>query len=471
MRRVTTSPPDDGSARAPSPPGQGADARAEVKKALPLQLELPAPAAPGAKVAPAAPRKRRGAGRVVVRVVAAVVAIVALGAVAVVFVLPWYVRRACVESAASHGIALAIDDVRVDASGFRLVGVSAHADAIPGVLARAATVHVETSGLTPRKLTALGAELTLEGRWSTVADAFAKWRASPVGGEGGAWAPATLVVEGAHVAWTAPVSDDAHIDATHVHMELSWGGGDVEMHARSDGVNVAFSGGALGPWRVDIDRTPGSSRVRIALDPGVPDSCTVLVVADQDRTTQVDVIVPRSPLARLGVPPRLIGLRGKDLQAEATIHYDALGASRSRTTAKGAVYGIESAGLPRPLDVSFEGEASGDPAAGLDVKRARLAAGPLVGALTGTVKTFDDGFRVDLGWSAGPVPCAAFDAPLAEGQPFDIAYQLRKLAEATGLTQLTGDVRATGTLALDSRDLGGTALTFSPQTTCSLKFF
>jgi hypothetical protein len=304
-----------------------------------------------------------------------------------------------------------------------------------------------------------------------VAADFAKWRASPTGGQGGAWAPATLVVDGAHVAWTAPVSDDAHVDATHVHMELAWGGRDIEMHARSDGVNVTFTGGALGPWRIDLDRTAGSSRMRIALDPGVPDSCTVLVVADDERTTQVDVLVPRSPLARLGVSPQLIGLRGKDLQAEAEIHYDALGASRSRVTAKGAFHGIEGAGLPRPLDVSFEGDATGDPAAGLDVKRARLAAGPLVGAMTGTVRTFDDGFRVDLGWSAGPVPCAAFDAPLAEGQPFDIAYQLRKLAEATGLTQLTGDVRASGTLSFDSRDLGGTRFSFAPETTCGIKLF
>ena len=405
------------------------------------------------------------------RIVAAVVALVALAVVGVLFVLPWYVRRQCIEAAAAHGITLGIDDVKVDPSGFRLVGVTARADAIPGVRAHAAAVNVETSGLTPHKMTALGGELTLQGRWSAVASAFSKWRASPTGGQGGEWAPAMLVVDGARVTWTAPLSDDARIDATQAHVEITWGGRDAEVHARSDGVTVSFTGGALGPWRVDLDRTPGTSRMRVALDPGVPDACTVLVVGDDDRTTQVDVVVPRSPLARLGVPPALVGLQGKSLQAEAQVHYDALGPARSRTTAKGAIYGIEGASLPRPLDVSFEGEAAGDPDAGLDVKKARLAAGPLVGALTGTVKTFDDGFRMDLGWSAGPVPCAAFDTPLAEGQPFDIAYQLRKLAEAAGITKLTGDVKATGTLAFDSRDLGGTRLSFSPVTTCSLAIF
>ncbi len=84
------------------------------------------------------------------------------------------------------------------------------------------------------------------------------------------------------------------------------------------------------------------------------------------------------------------------------------------------------------------------------------------------MKTYVDGFRIDLAWHAGPVPCAAFDAPLGPGQPFDIAYQLRKLAESAGLTRLKGDVSASATLAFDSRDLGATAVTFEPKTTCDI---
>jgi hypothetical protein len=336
---------------------------------------------------------------------------------------------------------------------------------------QAPEVDVETSGLRPRKMTVRGAELTLDGRASGVDAALAKWRASPRGGQDGAWTPEELVVEGSRVVWTGLIGDSARVEAADVHLDVAWEGGASELHARSDKVTLGVPGGTLGPWRVDVDRAPGTSRVRVALDPAVPEACTVLVVGDDDRTTSVDVAVPRSPLGHLGVPPTLLGLHGKDLQVAATMHYDAQGPSRAEASAKGGLYGIEAPGIPRPFDVAWDGGASGDPAAGLDVKKARLAVGPLVGALTGTLKRFDDGFRLDLAWSAGPVPCRAFDAPLPEGQPFDIAYELRQLAQATGLTKLSGDVSARGTLAFDSRDLAATRVDFAPDARCQIALF
>jgi hypothetical protein len=127
--------------------------------------------------------------------------------------------------------------------------------------------------------------------------------------------------------------------------------------------------------------------------------------------------------------------------------------------------------LPRPLDVTWEASAAGDPRKGMDVKKARLAAGPLVGAMTGTVTSFEDGFRVDLAWGADAVPCNAFDAPLDGAQPFDIAYQLRKLAEATGITKVSGEVSARGTATFDSRDLASTRLAFVPTVSCQVALF
>ena len=91
-----------------------------------------------------------------------------------------------------------------------------------------------------------------------------------------------------------------------------------------------------------------------------------------------------------------------------------------------------------------------------------------MGSAHGTLKTFDDGFRLDLAWAAGPVPCAAFDAPLGPGEPFDIAYELRKLAESAGVARVHGDVTASATLAFDSRDLGSTAVHFVPTTNCDV---
>jgi len=170
------------------------------------------------------------------------------------------------------------------------------------------------------------------------------------------------------------------------------------------------------------------------------------------------------------VPPELLGLHGRALQAEAAAHYAAVGADRGEATSKGGLYGIE-AGLPAPLDVSWDGSATGDRRSGLDVKKARLAVGPMVGTMTGTLKTFDDGFRVDLAWTGTPVPCAAFEAPLGAGNPFDVAFQLRKLAEGVGLAKVAGEVSARGELTFDSRDLGAARVEFKPEVKCQVALF
>jgi hypothetical protein len=115
--------------------------------------------------------------------------------------------------------------------------------------------------------------------------------------------------------------------------------------------------------------------------------------------------------------------------------------------------------------------ASGEPRAGLDVRNARLALGPLVGSVTGTLKRFDDGFRLDLAWRAGPVPCQAFNTPLGAGAPFDIGYELRKLSEATEIARAAGRVAARASMVFDSRDLGGTRLDFSPEAKCPTTLF
>jgi hypothetical protein len=392
-----------------------------------------------------------------------------LAAVAFTFVVPRYVRAACIEQARSHGIVLTMEDVSVELSRFRLVRVTMTALDLPQAHLSAPEVEVETSFLQPKKVTAKGMELSIEGRWEALAASFDKWGSSDHGFKGSSWAAlAPVVTDGSRIVWRDPVGDGVRVEAAGVHADLAWRDGGTVLHTSSDNVSLVVPGGTFGPWRVDVDRGPGTSRTCVALDPGVPGMCTVLVVGDGDVTTAVDVVQPRSPVTRLGVPLALLGLHGKDLQVDATVHYATRGATRADASIKGALHGLEAPGIPRPLDVTWEGSLVGDPSAGVDVRQARLAIGPLVGGVKGTFKRYDDGFRVNLAWQAGPVPCAAFDMPLQSGQPFDIAYQLRKLAESAGLTKLTGDVKATATLTFDSRDLGLTAGRFSPEATCSL---
>ncbi|HEX3343363.1 MAG TPA: hypothetical protein VHS09_02270, partial [Polyangiaceae bacterium] len=79
--------------------------------------------------------------------------------------------------------------------------------------------------------------------------------------------------------------------------------------------------------------------------------------------------------------------------------------------------------------------------------------------------------RVDLAWTASPVPCSAFEAPLGGGNPLDVAFQLRKLAEGVGLAKVAGDVGARGSLAFDSRDLGSARVDFKPEVKCQVALF
>jgi hypothetical protein len=396
----------------------------------------------------------------------AVVVVAIAGVAAAALLLPEYVRRACVAEAAAHGIVLAIDVAKVSRAGLVLVGVKATATDIPGASVTAPEVQIETQALHPQKVTATGMAISLDGPWSDVAAAFARWRASEHGGQGGAWAPVSLVVDRSRIVWRGPIGENARVQAAGLHLDATWSDEDSTIHATSSFVTVAVPAGTLGPWRVDLDREAGASRVRVALDPGVPDACTVLVISNDQTVTSADVVVPRSPIARLGIPAAVLGLSG-DIQLEARVRYAILG-PRLSATAKGGLYGAAMPGVPRAIDVAWDATASGDRRGSIDLKDARVAVGPLVGPARGTLRTFDDGFRLDLAWHAAPVPCAAFDTPLEPSQPFDVAYQLRKLAQSTGLARIRGEVNASATLAFDSRDLGATVMTFAPKADCAV---
>lgn len=450
----------------------------EPYKPLPLQLDLPArkpqPLPPEAAVKPWSSLfpERAAVLRAVGRGLAGAAVAAVVAAVAVVYALPWYVRGQCTEEALAHGVTLAMDQVKIDGSGFRLLGVTATATDVPGARLVAPEVEVETRWLQPSKVSAKGLELTLTGRWSTVSAALDQWLTSSRGVHGSAWASvAPLITDGSRIVWLGPIGENARVEAAGVHADISWPDGGAVVHASSENVKVAVPGSVLGPWRVDIDRAPASSRVCVALDPGVPNTCTLLVVGNEESTTDVQVTLARSPVTRLGIPFQLLGVGGRDLQLDASVHYSALGPARAELSAKGGLHGIEAHGIPHGFDVSLDATASGDPRSGIDMKQARLAVGPLVGNVRGTLKRFDDGFRVDLAWSGGPVPCTAFDAPPNPGQPFDIAYELRKLAQGTGMAKISGSVSAQGMLAFDSRDLGSASASFTPEAKCQVAVF
>ncbi len=448
-----------------SEPAPAPDA-GRAAKALPLQLGLPVAAAAAHVNRPEPAPSSRTSLSLAARITGAVVALALLVGTSIAWALPRYMRRLCIEQAADHGIALSIDGATFGTGGFRLVGAKATFTDVPGAHAEAPEIEVETSGLVPKTMTVRGAEIFLDGPLSSVDTAFEKWRGSPKGGQAGSWAPASLIAMGSHVVWRGALGESAVLDASDVHIELVWRGGRPELQAASDQVTVAVQAGRFGPWAAHLDRTTSGSRLRLALDPGVPDSCTILIIGDGERTTALDVAVHRSPMARLGLPPNLLGWHGDDVQLEATVHYATLGLRHADLAAKGAVYGVSTALGGRPTVVAWEATVGGDPTVGLDLKKARLALGPLVGPLMGTLKALEGGVRLDLAWAAGPVPCAALDAPLGPGQPFDVGYALRRLAEGASRRHLQTNVSARAELSFDSRDPFAPRLDVTSTTTC-----
>ncbi len=445
--------------------------------------------APGTFVVPKA-RDGCGAGRILA---IAALAVVACGA-AVEIGLPRYVRSECIARAAAYGIQLTVEGASMSHAGFLLTGVKATASALPGASVEVPEMTIGSHGLRLDTLSLSGMEVQLEGRWSAISAALEHWREERKDqgdGEGDDGAPRSVVIDGSRLVWRGAIGDSATIEASGVHLEAAWStvnptprdpaSAHVEttLHATSSQVSVTIPAGTLGPWRVDLDRDASASRARIALDPGVPDTCDVLLVGGAEGITSAEATIPRSPLAHLGIPPSLLGLKGA-IQLELALRYVPFtvhgGAS---ATARGGLYGATVEGVPRPLDVVWDLTANGDRAPRadaahpettqtIDLTEGRIAAGPLVGNVKGALKVFDDGFRADLSWSAGPVPCTAFDAPLGPGQPFDIGYEIRQLAQNTGIATVHGDVSAAGTLAFDSHDLGAGAVKFTPRVNCDV---
>jgi hypothetical protein len=53
----------------------------------------------------------------------------------------------------------------------------------------------------------------------------------------------------------------------------------------------------------------------------------------------------------------------------------------------------------------------------------------------------------------------------------DITAEVQQFLQATGIAKITGDVRMSGALTFDSRDLGQTRAVLSPRATCNVALF
>ncbi len=388
--------------------------------------------------------------------------------VAWVVVLPGVVRRRSIAEAASRGVVLVVGGVRLGFERVALLDVEASSPELPGMTAKGAEIDVTLSGFEPVSANATRWDIEVDG--ANVVDALAAWRAAhdtSIRREA-----VSIHLEDAHVTW--PHAFGVRVDALGLVADVSADG--ETSHVATPHVVIATARGDLGPWRMTVDRAGETLTSRIAFDPAAPTAAHLELVTERDVLRSFDAAIPRTSFPKLGVPARSLGLPAGDATQIAATASMRRG-EKTEVSVDAALFALKIASVPRPLDATLKLSATGDDAATVD-PASSASIGPLRGAVTGTFTAVDAGARLALKWTGGPVPCAALGAleppPAPPGAPptlGDLANELGKLAQATGIAKVSGEISMHAALAVDTRDLAASTLSFTPASTCELALF
>jgi hypothetical protein len=388
----------------------------------------------------------------------------------VFFVLPIVIRSRCVATAAERGVALTIDHVDIGLGEVRLVQVAFTLNGVPELSAKATDAQVTLAGLAPVTATVHGLAIAIDGPVDQVQAALDEWRAnrardvnpSGAGGQKISFAQGSLT-------WTNAFGQTAKIDAPDVSGDVDVASG--ALHLTTERLSLTAKNATLGPWRTTLERGADGTRTDIELDPVVHGGPSVLYLRSVAGAVSIKVNIPRSPMSRLGLPPKSLAL-GSDPNVEGQIAFEETLAGSATLTTSLVLSRAVFSGVP--VDAALDLQAAGDVAKGLDVKHGTLKAGPLTASVSGTVKLFPDGARLALAWTARPVPCATVGKELAAQALGGIGVQLGKLAEDMGGVvglRIGGEASASGLITLDSRDVSATNFTMTANETCGLALF
>jgi hypothetical protein len=428
------------------------------------------------------PRSPRAPAKLGLGVALAVALVVTAVAGAAVLLLPTYVKRRAIDEAARRGVALTIDDARIGVGVIHLTGVAFRIGAVPQASGTAGEVDVELVELAPRTIAARDVALTVDGPFEEVSAATDAWLESL------ASAPASTVealhVQSGHITWTRAFGMTATMEGSGLTGESDGRGAAIRVVSESTrvslgpGASARASATALGPWRVTYERDAATARARVDLDPAIRDGASALWVESRGTgATSLKVGIPRSPLARLGIPPAALALApDAATELEGTIDLERPTPRKASLDAQITLHGARLGGAPMPVDVRLDLGAAGDPEGPLDVTRGLMAVGPLKATVTGTVRLFPDGARVALAWKTAPIACSVLARQLAGQSPLgpaggDMAARLGTLAEDLGLARVTGEAHAAGLITLDTRNVEGSQVTVTQKSTCGVTIF
>ena len=423
---------------------------------------------PGAQPQRGRPPTSRSPWPLVLPVIAS---IVVASIVFVFLVLPIVIRSRCIGMAADRGVVLTIDHVDIGLGEVRLVQVAFTLDGVPQLAAHATDAQVTLSGRTPNGASVHGLAIAMDGTVETVQGALDEWRSRRARDAHSAVAGSAQKIgfTQGNLTWTKPFGQTAKIDAPDVAGEVDAVTG--ALHLSTERLSLAAGSVTLGPWRTSLDRDEEGTRTVIELDPVVHGGPSVLYMRSAAGSVTIKGNVPRSPLSRIGFPPKVLRL-GSDPDVEMQFGFEETLAGSADLTVTLSLSHAVFSGVP--IDAALNFHAVGDVTKGLDVKAGTLKAGPLTAGVTGTVKLFGDGARLALACNARPISCTQMGKDLATQALGGLGAQLGSLAQDLGGVvglRVTGEAQASGLMTLDSRDVSATSFTMTANETCGLALF
>ena len=477
--------PNDAPAPRAARANGGSSSKAQA--AAPAAAPTPAPFADNEVPAQEAPRHvgpatkavpltagARGAGWTRLAILIVVIVVVLAG---VLLLLPMIVRDRILASAREAGIDLTVERVGIGLNGISLRGITAKPQRVPGAEVRAEEIFA--SGFSAKEIRVHGLDVKLDGSVADIGPAllalYADNRAR-LAGSGGDARKVSIVA--AHVMWTGLLGEGTSLDAGELGTEIeSKAVGAEDIRASVGHFDIKTKRTSFGPWAGSFERNATAARLRVLLDPPVPDGPSALLVwgvggiDNKSSATHLTVKVPRSPFARLGIRPDDLGLPADpDTEVELKVEGGQSPSTRLEGQGRLDLFGVHLKGLKGPVDVKVEGAAAGLPGKPLDLVQTTATIGPFVANVTGSITPTDLGFRLDAAWRTLPISCEKLAKAEAKALG-PVAAAIQELARSTGAARVTGKAEASGIVKYDTRAPDVATTTLVTKEACGLSIF
>ncbi len=398
------------------------------------------------------------------KVLAASIFLLAFVAIAVRIGVPELAKQRAISAAREHGVTMTIDHASFTFSGVEFFGVRAEMAAIPGVVAEVSDFRGDLASDT----------VSLNGLVLTVTVPLRDLLASldRAGRSGRAGKVRRIVSVFAKVHMKQPVKNVESVDVADASFDVGAQSalGDT-LKAQLGNVTLrTTSGSTFGPWAVFVEQEPAGRRTRIVFDPPIPDGPTALIVSTPG-TDQLTLKIPRTPVARLGIPTAGLGLESEGPDVEASMEGAIKPTGQVDLAGSFSIFGAFRANK-KPYDLKVKGGLSGaDVKKPLSIVKTTAELGPFFTHVTGTVTPKEGGVRIDAAFEAvDGISCDR--VARAEAQRLGtLGKVLSDLARATGIVAVTGTVRIRGTFVFDSDEPTKRNLAWQARDTCGLALF